>query len=67
MGCDVETGVQISSLSTWNDGVTNAEMGHSVDEAGLVKAGLGSAEESLVLDMPLMGHKVHTMKCEISL
>lgn len=62
VGCDVKTGMQIFSLSNWKDGIANAEMGDGAEKAGMVEAGLGSADESLVLDMSLMGHESHIMK-----
>lgn len=38
------------------------EVGKSADEAGLVEAGLGGGDESLVLDTSgLMGHEIHIM------
>lgn len=62
VGCDAKTGMQIFSLNNWKDGIANAEMGDGVEKAGLVEAGLDSADEGLVLDMSLMGHESHIMK-----
>ena len=62
VGSEVKTGIQIFSPSSWKDGIALSRDSNTMGEVGLVEAWLGTAEESVVLDMSLMGHEVHIMK-----